>query len=119
MQPDPAVDDYLATAPPARQQALKELREACLDLLPGFSESMRYGMPSYERESEVEIAFASQKQYISFYVLRTDVLEVHRPRLDELDVGEGCIRFRRPEQIDLDVVHSILKMNALTTGEIC
>lgn len=119
MKPDPAVDDYLAATPSARHQALKEVREACLELLPGFSETMHYGMPSYERDNEVEVAFASQKQYISFYVLRTDVLEVHRPRLEGLDVGKGCIRYRNPEQIDLAVVQSILKMNALTTGEIC
>lgn len=119
MMPDPAVDEYLAATPPSSQLTLTEIREACLELLPGFNESMRYGMPSYERESEVEIAFDSQKQSISLYVLRTDVVDVHRPRLEALDVGKGFIRYRQHDEIDMDVVHSILKMNALTTGEIC
>ena len=119
MTPTLEVDDYLAAILPERQPALEALREACLKFLPGFSESLRYGMPSYERDNEVEIAFACQKQHISFYVVRTDVLNVHKPRLEGLSLGEGCIRYQHPAQIDMDVVHSILKMNALTSGEIC
>jgi len=42
-----------------------------------------------------EIAWASQKRYISLYVLRADVLDAHRGQLAGLDVGKGCIRYRR------------------------
>lgn len=66
-----------------------------------------------------EIGFASQKQYISFYVLRTDVMAAHRDRLDGISVGKGCIRYRRPAQIDMDVVRSILRMTADTSGPVC
>ncbi|MGZ5402517.1 MAG: DUF1801 domain-containing protein [Aeromicrobium sp.] len=113
------VDDYLATAPSERQPALEALREASLRLLPGFSEGLRHGVPSYERAEEVEIAFASEVDYISFHVSRTDVLNAHMVRLEGLSVDEGCIRYRRPDQIDMDVVRSILMMNALTSGVIC
>jgi len=102
-----------------RRAALTELREACLQLLPGFTESMRYRMPGYERDGELELGFANQKQYISLYVLRTDVMAAHRDRLDGLNVGKGCIRYRRPDQMDMDVVRSILRMTASTTGPIC
>ena len=119
MTPDLEVDDYLATAPRECQPALEALRGACLQFLPGFQEIYRYGMPSYERDNEVEIAFAGQQQHISFYVLRTDVLDAHRSRLVGLSLGEGCIRYRSPAQIEMDVVQSILKMNALTSGKIC
>lgn len=119
MTPDLEVDDYLATAPRECQPALEALREACLQFLPGFHEIYRYGMPSYERDNEVEIAFACEKQLISFYVSRTDVLDAHRTRLVGLSLDKGCIRYRSPAQIEMDVVHSILKMNALTSGEIC
>jgi len=119
MTPNNEVDEYLAAAPLERRQALTELRDACLRFLPGFIETFHLGMPSYEREDGVEIAFASQKQYLSFYVSRTDVIDAHRPRLDGLDIGKGYIRHESPEEVDLDVINSILKMNAMTTGAIC
>ena len=108
-----------SVADEGRRAALTDLREACLQLLPGFTEAMRYRMPCYERNGEPELGFANQKQYISLYVVRTDVMAAHRDRLDGLNVGKGCIRYRRPDQIDMDVVHSILRMTASTTGPIC
>ena len=50
-------------------------------------------MPGYWRgpvaEGEGEIGFAAQKQYLSFYVVRTDVMAAHRERLAGLDVGRA------------------------------
>lgn len=121
--PDPAVDAYLAEVTGPRTDAVIRLRELCLEHLDGFTEGMRYGMPGYVRgelfEGVGEIGFAVQKQYLSFYVVRTDVMAAHRDRLAHLSVGKGCIRYRRPEQLDEDVVRSILEMTAATRGPIC
>src|SRR5262249_47724936 len=72
----------------------------CLEELAGFDEAIRHGMPSYLRGDEVEVAFASQKAYISLYVLRQAALRANAARLTGLSVGKSCIPFRRPEQID-------------------
>jgi uncharacterized protein YdhG (YjbR/CyaY superfamily) len=121
--PDPAVDAYLEKVEGPRRDAVHTLRELCLSHLPGFTEGMKYGMPGYWRgpvaEGEGEIGFAAQKQYLSFYVIRTDVMAAHRDRLAGLSVGKGCIRYRRLEQMDLDVVRSILELTAATRGPIC
>jgi hypothetical protein len=78
-------------------------------------------MPAYWREGVDTggIASAAQEQYLSFYVLRTDVVAAHRDRLAGLGVGKGCIRYRRPEQVDADVVRSVLEMTATTEGSGC
>lgn len=57
-------------------------------------------MPAYERDGACEIAFASQKQYISisFYLMRSDVREAFEERLAEQNMGKGCLRFRRPHE---------------------
>jgi len=113
------VPAYLAQVPPERQAIMTGLREACVELLQGFEESMAYGMPSYAREGQVEVAFASRKQYVSLHILRTDVLEPHRVDLPGLDVGKGCIRYRKPEQVDMDVVRSMLSATARAPGPVC
>ncbi len=121
VRPDPAVDAYLAQVTGPRADAVRALRALCLEHLPGFTEVVRYGMPGYVRDpdTEGEIGFAAQKQYLSFYVVRTDVMAAHRDRLEGLSVGKGCIRYRRPDQIDPDVVRSILEQTAATRGAIC
>lgn len=94
------IERYIANAPEPRQAALNALRVACREELGDFRESIEYGMPSYSRAGEIEVAFANQKQYVSLYVLRTDVIARHRPELDHLSVGKGAIRYRQPEDID-------------------
>jgi hypothetical protein len=46
-------------------------------------------------------------------------MAAHRERLAGLSVGKGCVRYRRPEQMDLDVLRSILELTAATRGPIC
>jgi uncharacterized protein YdhG (YjbR/CyaY superfamily) len=81
---------------------------------------MQYGMPSYSRDGNgMEVAFASQKNYISLYVLRESVIETNAHLLDGLSVGKGCIRFKRPEQIDPTIVRPLLSGSAADTSPIC
>jgi hypothetical protein len=76
-------------------------------------------MPSYLRDDAVEVAFASQKSYISLYILRQAALDTNIERLTGLSLGKGCIRFRRPEQIDPATVRALLSATATDAGPIC
>ena len=113
------IDSYIAQVPEERRAVLTEIRDACRMLLAGFAESMTHGMPTYSRDGIGEIAWASQKRYISLYVMRADVLDAHRARLAGLDVGKGCIRYRSPAAGDFAVVRSMLTAVAATRGPVC
>ena len=113
------IDSYVPQMPEERRAVLIEIREACRQLLAGFAESMSHGMPTYSRDGTAEVAWASQKRYISLYVMRTDVLDAHRSQLAGLDVGKGCIRYRSSGAVDLTVVHSMLTAVAASRGPVC
>jgi uncharacterized protein YdhG (YjbR/CyaY superfamily) len=113
------VTEYLEAAPPRRKERLNALRDECLRSLTGFEERIDHGMPGYVRDGVAEIAFANQKRYVSLYVLRNDVMDAHRASLVDLDLGKGCIRYRDRDDIDLDVVRSILRSTADSTGPVC
>jgi hypothetical protein len=65
------------------------------------------------------VAFASQKNYISLYILKEEVLNKHREALAHLNLGKGCIRYRKPEQIDFTVVEKLLSENYHSNSGIC
>lgn len=113
------VDGYLAEVPEERREALTRLRDLCRAELQGFTEEMAYGMPAYDREGFGGVAFASQKQYISFYLLRTDVRDAFADRLAGHDMGKGCLRFRKPEKIDFELIRDLLRATAAKPGKIC
>ena len=113
------VDLYLDEVPVKRLEALKQLRGMCLTTLEGYTESMVYGMPSYTKDGTVEVAFASQKNYISLYILKEPVLDRHRPALQGINLGKGCIRYSRPEKIDFDIVEQLLVDTLASEAKIC
>lgn len=115
------VDGYLAeVADQDRLTALIRIRELCRTELAEYEEVMAWGMPSYRRKGgEAEIAFANQKQYVSFYLMRPDIREGFEERLADQDMGKGCLRFRRTEAIDYDLVRDLLRAAAATPGEVC
>lgn len=114
------VEAYLKDVPEDRQEALAKLRKLCLEKLIGYEENLEYGMPCYKRKGhKVEVAFASQKNYISLYILKKEVLDKYRKDLEQLNLGKGCIRYRKPQQIDYGVVERLLNDSYLSDGEVC
>ena len=115
------VTAYLKEVPAERKAALKKLRQLCRAALTGFEETMEYGGPSYKRNGVVEVGFASQKNFIGLYILRTDVMNAHWDLLKVRGVsfGKGAIRYSKPEWIDFNVVESMLRATHESTGEVC
>lgn len=111
------VDEYFLEVPEARLPAMTRLRELCRKTLVGYEETMRYGMPCYEKEGVPEIAFNSQKAYISFYGLKQGVVEPHRDRLP--DCGKGCVRFSKPERIDFDLLKTLIVESLASEEKVC
>ncbi|GAB2778475.1 DUF1801 domain-containing protein [Rhabdobacter roseus] len=104
----PDVDTYLLEVPAERAEALARLRALCLETLVGYQETMLYGMPTYLRNGLAEVAFNSQKNYISLYILQKEVLDTHREALRGASLGKGCIRYSSPQKIDFEAVRQLL-----------
>lgn len=76
-----------------------------------------YGSYHYKSKSGREgdwaiIALASQKNYISIYICVSDgkeyLAEKYKSKL-KASIGKSCIRFKKIEDIDFDVLAEILK----------
>jgi len=115
----PNVEGYMRELPSERKVPLERLRRLCLEALDGYQECMEYGMPAYRRDGNIEVAFASQKQHISLYVLKQDVVDRHRQALGECSIGKGCIRFRKAGCIDFEAVRCLLQDVARSKSEPC
>jgi hypothetical protein len=114
-----AVGSYIEEQPAEWQPTLKRLRTACRRALAGYTEVMDHGMPAYARDGRIEVSFAKQARYLSLYILKQPVFNAHRADLAGLSLGKGCIRYRRPDQIDWNVVAELLADTRESGGEIC
>lgn len=116
-----SVDAYIAEAPPERQPVMSAIRDLCLAYLPGYEESMRYGMATYARNGEAEFAFASQKGYLSLYGMKQGALD---PLRDEFTgtgakIGKGCVRYSKPDKVNLEALARLLQATAASDEGPC
>lgn len=105
------VDAYLLELTNERREAVAALREVVRRAAPDAVEEMRYGMPSYDLRGPF-CAVASQKARLSLYVCEPELVAAHKPHLGRVEVGKGCIRFRRLDQLSLPAAEALLRAAA-------
>lgn len=110
------VDAYLEEADPVRRPWLARIRDVARASLPGNVEGMQWGMPVYTINGTAVFAFANQKQYVSVYLTGITVPAAFQEALSRLDHGKGCIRFRKPDTIDFDLLAGLLREGAPTVS---
>lgn len=110
------VDDFMQEVAPERRPALDQLRALCLRAFGPESECMAFGMPAYGPPKLPWIAFNSQKQHIAFYVGQT-AMDAFSARLADIDHGKGCVRWRRPDKMDFDLIADMLEHVRLRTKQ--
>jgi hypothetical protein len=118
------VEQYLGGLPEDRRRALGIVRETILANLPdGYEETMNWGMISYEvplhaypntynGQPLMYAALASQKNHMAVYLsaiyadaeARREFEAAYRATGKRFDVGKSCVRFRKLDDLPLEVI---------------
>jgi hypothetical protein len=117
-------DEYIASLPPGRREAISTLRDTIRQNLPaGYEEGMQFGMiawyvplerfpDTYNRQPLGLAALASQKNYMSLYLNSVygdqETESWFRARFEatgkRLRMGKSCVRFKSVEDLPLYVI---------------
>lgn len=126
------VQQYLAALPPERRAVIQAVREVILANLPeGYQECMQYGMigysvphtlypPGYHCDPRQPLPFAglaAQKNAYSLYLMCVYGNSTHDAWFrkawvaagKKLDMGKACVRFKRLEDVPLEVVGEAIR----------
>lgn len=118
------VEQYLDELPQDRRIAIETVRDLVVANLPeGYEESMNWGMivysvplesypDTYNKQPLMYAALASQKNYMSLYLtavwttdeVRDGFLAEYRESGKRLDMGKSCVRFRKLDDLPLDLI---------------
>ncbi len=125
------VNSYLNELPEERKFAFLKLRESILETIPkGFEEQMSYGMLGYVVPHSIYpngyhctpklplpfISIGSQKNFIVMHhlglyanpkILEWFTTEYPKHCKQKLDMGKGCIRFKKMDQIPFDLISEL------------
>lgn len=124
------VEEYLAQVPAERQDIINFLHQfiqkAAPSLKPHFAYNMLgYGSFPYKNYKKEDITWpvvslANQKNYVSVYVCAVKdgkyIAEQNAARLGKVSVGKSCIRFKKLEDVNLDVLEEVIKAAEKSPG---
>jgi hypothetical protein len=125
------VKEYLASLPDDRRAAIEAVRKVILaNLDKDYEEGMQYGMigysvphrvypPGYHTDPKQPLPFAalaSQKNHMAFYLMGLNgdptlakwFEKAWKDTGRKLDVGKSCIRFKKLDDLALDVIGEAL-----------
>ena len=122
------IDEYLNALPVEKQATMRAVRALILQNLPaGYEEVMNWGMIAYQvplavfpqtynSQPLLYAALASQKNYMSLYLncIYMDKRRAEKFENDfqaagkKLDAGKSCVRFRRLEDLPMEVIASVI-----------
>jgi hypothetical protein len=111
---------------PGRREQIEALHALIRTTVPQLEPHIRSGMIGYGsyhyrydsgREGDwFVVGLASNKRYISLYVVGADdqgyVAERYKTRLPEADIGRSCVRLKRLEDVDLGALQELLREGA-------
>src|ERR1039458_3677873 len=127
------VKEYLTEIPTDRTEAFNKLRKTILTNIPkGFAEQMSYGMigyvvplktfpKGYRCNPTLPLPLAnlgSQKNFIALHhmglyanpeLLKWFQAEYPKHSKTKLDMGKGCVRFKKAEQIPFTLIADLMK----------
>jgi uncharacterized protein YdhG (YjbR/CyaY superfamily) len=122
------VEEYLQALPEERRMVVAAVRKIILKNLPkGFQEGMSCGMPTYEvplkecpdTYNGLPLCYAAvgaQKNHYAIYLMCTYMNPKIQKLLQDgfkkagkkLDMGKACIRFRKLDDIPLDLIGQVI-----------
>ena len=131
-------EEYLAELPPERREVIEAVRAVILENLPdGFVEGIEFGMLSYHVPLEDFgdtyngrplgiAALANQKRHMAVYLMGIYADEGEKAWFTEawastgkkLDMGKSCVRFKKIDDVPLNVIGQAIKRHVHYTNTI-
>lgn len=124
------VKEYMDALPADRREIIESLHKFIQKVAPSLKPHFAYNMLGYGNfkytSSKKElldwptVSLASQKNYISLYICAVQngeyIAEKHKDSLGKVSVGKSCIRFKKLEDLDLEVLEKVIKMAEKSPG---
>lgn len=107
-------EQYLADLPPERRSEIERVWQVVRESVPaGYAEQVGKKFLTFAANDEGLVALASQKNYLSLYLMPIYVFPELKARFDsaaskKLKCGKSCVNFLRADDLPLPTIAEIL-----------
>ena len=108
------VDEYIANAPEAAQQMMKQIRAAIRATVPEAEEKVSYGMPFYEYRFpgyKGRLAYFSVfKKHISFYAVPHNIPTDLAKKPEQYKAAKSTLQFPLDKKVPVALLKKLVKL---------
>jgi uncharacterized protein YdhG (YjbR/CyaY superfamily) len=111
------VEEYLATLPADRRNAVETLRRTIRAAAPGAVESIAYSMPAFRSHGgQFLVSYAAYKRHFSLFPASGEVVEALGDEIAPFLAGKGTIRFPADRPIPVELVRRVVAIRLAEVG---
>jgi uncharacterized protein YdhG (YjbR/CyaY superfamily) len=100
------IDGYIAAFPQETQTVLQQVRGAISEMAPGATETISYGIPTFDLQGTHLVHFAAFKKHVGFYPTSSGI-EAFREDLGSYTSAKGSVQFPLDRPMPLDLIRRI------------
>lgn len=102
-----SIKEYIKNAPAEKQALLKKMYDEIKSAAPKATESIKYGMPTFELNGNL-VHFAAMKGHLGFYPAPSGI-EKFSEELSAYSTSKGCIRFPYNKPVPFALIKKIVR----------
>lgn len=102
------IDSYIANYPKETQKLLKELRMVIHKIVPKATETISYGIPTFDLNNHHLVHFAAYKHHIGFYPGAAGIA-VFKKELAKYPTSKGTVQFQLDKPLPLGLITKIVE----------
>jgi uncharacterized protein YdhG (YjbR/CyaY superfamily) len=110
------IDVELAKLPPDQRQALEDLREVILSVMPDAQEVISYGVPMFKRNGKGVISMSAKKDYCSLHLMSPPLAKAMEPELKKYLSGV-TLHFKPERPLPASLVKKIVEARLKEMGQ--
>jgi len=104
-----SIDEYIAELPSETQKVLEELRALIKAAAPDATETISYGMPTFDLNGHHLVHFAGYEKHIGFYPAPSGI-EAFKEELKPFKSGKGSAQFPLGRPMPTDLIRRIVEL---------
>jgi uncharacterized protein YdhG (YjbR/CyaY superfamily) len=101
------IDEYIGAQPARTQKVLRSIRAAIRKAAPGATETINYGIPTFQLSGNL-VHFAAFDKHIGFYPTPSGINAFKR-ELSRFVAAKGSVQFPLDQPMPLDLISRIVK----------
>lgn len=110
------MDEYTDASSENVKEILQKVRQTIKSVIPDATETIGYGVPSFDMNGKRLIMFAGFKNHIGIYPTPV-VIKEFQSQLKKYKTAEGTIQFQLNEPIPYDLIKKIVEYRIKQMGK--